>query len=177
MYVYIYIYIYIKQTTPRATQPLEQISRSELSWSELGVRPYHLHRLNGYLARRVPVLSLASSFRRRLSCAVLKCTFPWRWGSPWCCGRSRPRRRTAGRRTYSVLLIDHLLIIIIISYYYYDCKRCHSYYYYDYYPPDFAKRGSCRQICLVALIQHRRFCICSFHRLRKESHKLTTTTH
>ena len=33
------------------------------------------HRLNGYLAQRVPSLLLASSFRKCLNCAVLKCVF------------------------------------------------------------------------------------------------------
>ena len=34
------------------------------------------HRLNGYLAQRVPTLSLASSFRICLDCEVLKGMFP-----------------------------------------------------------------------------------------------------
>ena len=33
---------------------------------------------NGYLAQRVPGPFLASSFRKWVNCAVLKCMFPWR---------------------------------------------------------------------------------------------------
>ena len=40
------------------------------------------HRLNGYLAQRVPSLFLASSFRMCLNCAVLKGMFPWRTRYP-----------------------------------------------------------------------------------------------
>ena len=43
------------------------------------------HRLNGYLAQRVPSLSLASSFRMRLKCEVLEVlegAFPWRTRYP-----------------------------------------------------------------------------------------------
>ena len=36
------------------------------------------HRLNGYLAQRVPSLFLASSFRMCLDCEGLKGAFPWR---------------------------------------------------------------------------------------------------
>ena len=42
------------------------------TWSETVSR----HRLNGYLARRVPSLFLASGFRVRLKCEVLKGMFP-----------------------------------------------------------------------------------------------------
>ena len=35
------------------------------------------HQLNGFLAQWVPSLFLASSFRKCLNCAVLKCMFPW----------------------------------------------------------------------------------------------------
>ena len=37
-----------------------------------------LHRLNGYLAQRVPSIFLASSSRIYLNDAVLKCSLPWR---------------------------------------------------------------------------------------------------
>ena len=40
------------------------------------------HRLNGYLAHRVPSLFLASSFRNCLDCAVLKGMFPRRTRYP-----------------------------------------------------------------------------------------------
>ena len=40
------------------------------------------HRLNGYLAQRVPSLFLASSFRMCLNCEVLKGMFPWRTRYP-----------------------------------------------------------------------------------------------
>ena len=43
---------------------------------------YGRHRLNGYLAQRVPSLSLASGFRMRLICEVLKGMFPWRTRYP-----------------------------------------------------------------------------------------------
>ena len=40
------------------------------------------HRLNGYLAQRVPSLLLASSFRTCSNGEVLKGMFPWRTGYP-----------------------------------------------------------------------------------------------
>ena len=40
------------------------------------------HRLNGYLAQRVPSLLLASSSRKCFNCAALKCMFPWRTRYP-----------------------------------------------------------------------------------------------
>ena len=40
------------------------------------------HRLNGYLAQRVPSLFLAGSFRMCLNCGVLKGMFPWRTRHP-----------------------------------------------------------------------------------------------
>ena len=39
---------------------------------------FHRHRLNGYLAQRIPSLVLASGFRMCLNCEVLKGMFPWR---------------------------------------------------------------------------------------------------
>ena len=43
-----------------------------------GTRDQARHRLNGYLAQRVPSIFLASSFRMCLNHGVLKGMFPWR---------------------------------------------------------------------------------------------------
>ena len=43
---------------------------------EAGLPGHNRHRLNGYLAQRVPSLFLASSFRMCLNCEVLKGVFP-----------------------------------------------------------------------------------------------------
>ena len=56
--MYIYIYTYILMATDR-------------------------HRLNGYLAQRVPSTFLASSFTTCVTCEVLKGTFPWRTMYPF----------------------------------------------------------------------------------------------
>ena len=40
-------------------------------------RVTYRHRLNGYLAQRVPSVLLASSFRMCLNCEVLECIFAW----------------------------------------------------------------------------------------------------
>ena len=65
MCTYIYIYIYIYEARDGA-----DIIRS------------NRHRLNGYVAQRVPSLFLASSFRMCLNCEALDGMFPWRTRYP-----------------------------------------------------------------------------------------------
>ena len=60
MYTYMYVCMYMY------TRPLKLIR----------------HRLNGYLAQRVPSLSLAGSFRMCLNCEVLEGMFSWRTRYP-----------------------------------------------------------------------------------------------
>ena len=68
IHVYIYIYIYTHICIYTYTYTYIPGRRGEEC----------RRRLSGYLAQRVPSLSLASSFRTRLNCEVLKGMFPWR---------------------------------------------------------------------------------------------------
>ena len=57
-----------------STSSVQMGSRSRTTRRSVKCR----HRLNGYLAQRVPSLFLANSFRTCLDCEVFKGMFPWR---------------------------------------------------------------------------------------------------
>ena len=93
-YIHIYIYIYIYKV------PCDAV------YTFLLEDP---HRPNGYLAQRVPSLSLASSSRSRLNGAVLKCMLPWR--------TRHPLRWVPMKPVLCYIIIIIITINIIYTYY------------------------------------------------------------
>ena len=86
MYIYIYIthmtYVYTYYDIILCYLMLHYIIQRDIA------RPRRLrtvrlrHRLNGYLAQRIPRICIASSFRMCLNCEELKGMYPWRTRYP-----------------------------------------------------------------------------------------------